>query len=175
MKTNAVVRGLTFGVLSIGLCFLAYSCSENDDYIENVRTLSKRAISFIENNEEYSGVPDVYGVEEGSSSGISNDGNFNVSVSWTKGYTTRSPYSTVSITASSNGKLKDCNIQSASGGWIGSSYDIHGTIYYNYMKRETRMDVLGNYYTVDIRKNGSTSFDLNPQVSYITDTNDLYN
>lgn len=110
-----------FYYLVVALCVFVSSCSE--DLMENesgVRSLSKRKISSKEGNEDAPVSTDVYGVEAGSSSGISYDGNFTVYATWTRGYTTRNPYSVVHISVSSNGKLDDCAVESASGSWTGS-------------------------------------------------------
>ena len=51
----------------------------------------------------------------------------------------------------------------------GPSYSIHGTIYYRYTEKEKCYNNWGEMWIKTVTKKRSTSFDLEPSVSYIMD------
>ena len=168
-------------VLIAGLGIMTYSCSEEDLFEEelNVRSLSKRNMSsrMEDNNQDEPTKFETEKITSGTHSEkvIGKYCNFNVSASWTGGYTSdihnNDQISRVTASATSeNDKVSNIRVRFVY--WTGN-FNIDGEILYDYYTLEPVIDLnneIIGYNRVD-HKNISQSFYLNPSVTIIPSTN----
>ena len=134
MKKTFLIKMLAS--LFIGGGVLAYnsSCTGDDLFEEednDVQTFAKRSMARTgESIDPGTGGNAVYKILSGSASGSSMSGSCTVSVSWTEGYVTRGPYSTLSVTSVSSNKTNARNF-STKAQWVGF-YNIDVSIQYTY-------------------------------------------
>lgn len=144
--------------------YIISSCDSSVNEYE-MQSYSKRSLSSY--GEEGEGNRPIYAIYDGVAYGVSADGKFNVTVSWTRGYITGEAGSFQSVvSAQANPIGFNCTYLSTTASWTGF-YHVHGTIYYKYMKTVILYDDNGNKIYKEEETSGSTFFDIDPSVYYL--------